>query len=199
MSEKKEKTIEVKTIPLNLNEIKITVVGKSPLVMGKMSEETKKGILDKQTGITKGNKKKVRDIEKESTEAIHKTNDGTIGFPFHGFKAGMMDVTSFIGDKFFSRKLVSGAVQITNVVDGLIPIKFKKQDILEHFINPNTLFSPQFHEWSCELEICYDANNISAQDIMNLLNHAGHYVGVGMWRPKGKDGGSGIYGMYYVK
>ena len=41
--------------------------------------------------------------------------------------------------------------------------------------------------------------NISAQDIVTLLNYAGYYCGVGMWRPKGRDGGSGTFGMYEVK
>jgi len=45
----------------------------------------------------------------------------------------------------------------------------------------------------------FDANNITAQDILTLANYAGFYVGVGAWRPKCKDGGSGNFGMYEVK
>ena len=85
-----------------------------------------------------------------------------------------------------------------NVEDGLIPIKFSKQTILEHNIGSNTKFTPEFHNWSCELDIQFDQNNISAQDIITLLNYAGFYNGVGAWRPKGGGGGSGEYGMYEV-
>lgn len=195
----KENKIEVKLTALNQDTMRVPIVGKTPLLMDKMSEEVKKGILDKQTGIAKGNKKKVRDLKQEIRDSMHKTSKGKVGFPAAGFKKGMAEVTSFVGDKFFSNKLVRGAVRIINAEDGLIPIKFKRQDILEHNIGHNTKFTPQFHNWSCELVIQYDANNISPSDILTLINHAGFYVGVGAWRPKGKDGGSGDYGMYEVK
>ena len=149
--------------------------------------------------LTKGNKKLTRDTQKEIEQAIHKTGRGTIGFPVYGFKKGMMECTSFLGDKYFSKKLVSGAVKILNVEDGLIPIDFKKQDVLEHNIAEQTIFSPQFHNWKCELVIMFDENNISAIDICTLLNYAGFYYGIGMWRPKCRDGGSGEYGQYKVK
>lgn len=196
---KKEKTVEIKTNPLELQVFKVKIIGKTPLLMDKFSDAVKQQILDKQSKGIKAGKKMLRDVDNEVKEAIHRTSSGKVGFPFYGFKKAMMETTSFIGDKFFSKKLVSGAVQIVNVVDGLIPIKYKKQDILEHFINPNTKFTPQFHDWSCELEISFDPNNISAQDIVNVLNYAGHYIGLGAWRPKGSDGGSGVYGMYYAE
>ena len=195
----KEQKIEVRLQPLNHNTIKISIVGKTPLLMDKMPESVKKGILDKQRGITKSAKKKIRDLDKEYQDALHKTNTGIIGFPAEAFKKGMMECTSFVGDKFFSKKLVSGAVKIINGVDGLIPIKYKKLSKLKHNIEHNVKISPQLEEWSCELQILYDANNISPTDIATLINYAGFYIGIGSWRPKGRNGGSGSYGMYEVK
>lgn len=194
----KEKIVEIKIQPLNIETIKIKIKGVTPLLMGKVSDEVKEGILAKQVGVSKSNKKKVRDTKQEVLDAIHVLPNGDIGFPVHGFKHGMMEVTSFVGDKMFSRKLVSGAVKIINGVNGLVPIKYKKQDVLIHTVMPNTMFTPQFHDWSCELHIQYDANNIAPADIMTLLNYAGFYNGIGMWRPKGRDGGSGEYGVYEV-
>jgi len=199
MPKEKTKKIEVKLQPIIVNKLKVTLIGKTPLLMDRFPDEARQQIIAKQTGLTKGNKKMLRNIKQEQEDAIHRTSKGVIGFPVAGFKKGMMECTSFVGDKFFSKKLVSGAVKIINAVDGLVPIKFKKQDILQHNIGSNTKFTPQFHNWSCELVIEYDANNISAVDILTLLNHAGFYVGIGSWRPKCKDGGSGEYGMYEVK
>lgn len=198
-TKEKTKKIEVKVQPLNLKRIKVPIEGMSALLMDRMSEEVKEGILAKQTGIAKSNKKAVRDVDKEVKDAIHVTKSGKIAFPLAGFKRGMMECTSFVGDKFFSKKLVSGAVKIVNAEEGLIPIKYKTQDILQHNVGSNTKFSPQFHGWWCTLDIMYDANNISSQDIITLLNHAGFYVGVGAWRPKSGGGGSGEYGTYQVK
>lgn len=190
--------IGVKLEPLNHKNLTIKIYGKTPLLMDKLPESVMEGIVKKQTGQAKGAKKKVRDLEQEKEDAVHKTSRGIIGFPVAGFKRGMMEVTSFVGDKFFSKKLVSGAVRIINGDDGLVPIKFKKQGILKHNIGSNVKYTPMFEEWSCELVMQYDANNISSQDIMTLLQHAGFYVGVGAWRPKCRDGGSGEYGMYDI-
>jgi len=194
----KEKKVEVRLESLNIDTIKVPIVGKTPLLSGRMSEEIKHEILAKQTGITKSNKKKVRNTKEETLASIHLTPSGKIGFPSAGFKKGMMDSTSFVGDKFFSKKLIQG-IMIVNSEGGLIPIQFKKQDVLEHSVKGQTMFTPQFHDWSCELAIQFDANNLTAEDITRLLNYAGFYVGVGMWRPKGRDGGSGEFGMYEVQ
>lgn len=192
-----EKKIEVKLESLNIDTIRVPIRGKTPLLMDRMPEEVKHEILAKQSGISKSNKRKVRDTKKETLSAIHYTSSGKIGFPSAGFKKGMMECTSFVGDKFFSKKLIQG-IMIVNAEDGLIPIQFKKQDVLEHSVKGQTKFTPQFHGWSCELAIQFDANNLCAEDITRLLNYAGFYTGVGAWRPKGRDGGSGEFGMFEV-
>ena len=201
VKKKSSKVEEVEVIlpPINVKTLTVGIVGKTPLIMDRFPEDVQKEILAKQTGISKSSKKKVRDVKKETEEAIHVTGNGEVGFPAAGFKRGMMEATSFVGDKFFSKKLVSGAVKIMNVEDGLIPIKYKKQDVLKHTIDHNMKFSPQFHGWSAELVIQYDANNIAPQDIVTVLNYAGFYIGVGAWRPKCAKGGSGEYGQYEVK
>ena len=196
--ETKENKVEVVLQPISVGTIRVQIKGKTPLLMDKFPDEVKKGILAKQAGVSKGNKKKTRDTKQETQEAIHVTSTGQIGYPAFGFKKGMMECTSFVGDKMFSKKLVSGAVKIMNVEDGLIPIEYGKQTVLEHNVGSNTKFSPMFNNWSCELKIEYDQNNISAQDIVTLLNYAGFYNGIGAWRPKSGGGGSGEYGMYEV-
>lgn len=197
--ETKEKKIEIVIQPIKVGRIKVPIIGKTPLLMDRLPDEVKKEIVAKQSGLGKGNKKKTRDLKAETKEAIHITASGKVGFPAFGFKKGMMECTSFVGDKQFSKKLVSGAVKIMNVEEGLIPISFDKQTVLEHNIGAQTKFTPAFHGWSCMLDIQYDQNNISDQDIITLLNYAGFYNGIGSWRPKGGGGGSGEYGMYAVK
>lgn len=200
MTKKKETNkIEILLEPIVVKKIKVTIKGKTPLLMDRFPESAQNSILAKQTGLSKSNKKKVRDTAEETKDAVHMTASGKVGFPIQGFKAGMMECTSFVGDKFFSKKLVAGSVKIVNGEDGLIPLKYKKQTVLRHNISHNIKFSPQFHDWSCELEILYDSNNISAQDILTLINYAGFYVGVGSWRPKCRDKGSGEFGTYEVK
>lgn len=195
MVEKKKEKVEKKVSVLQINVVKATfkIVGKSPLLSDKMPQATLNAIQDKQAGVAKGNKKQVRDIELEIDEAVHYLQDGSVGFPAAGFKAGMIEATSFVGDKMFSKKLIKG-LQIVNVVDGLVPISFKKKDVLKHNVGSNTKHTPQFHDWTCNLEIKYDENNVSASDLATLINYAGFYSGIGIWSPRCKSGGS--YGMY---
>lgn len=191
--------VSVQLEPISIGTVKVKIVGKTALVMDRFPEEVQMRILAKQTGVAKSNKKQTRDTAEEIKNAVHMTSSGKIGFPAFAFKKGMMECTSFVGDKAFSKKLVSGAVKIMNVEDGLVPIVYKKQTVLKHTIGHNVKFSPMFHDWSTELEIRYDKNNISPQDIVTLLNYSGFYIGIGAWRPHCKDGGTGEYGMYEVQ
>ena len=178
INEAQEIKQEISIPPIRIAKAKFNLVGKTPLLIDKMPEETLKKIQDKQTGVKKSGKE-VRDIKREIDSAIHKLPNGKVGFPAAGFKAGMIESTSFVGDKFFSKKLLRG-LKITNAVNGLIPISYKKQDILIHNVGSNTKHSPQFHDWNCELEIQFDKNNISEEDIAILINYAGFYYGIGI-------------------
>lgn len=192
---KDENRKEISIAPINLATANFKIKGMTPLLMDKMPQDTLQAILDKQSGVGKTGKK-VRDIENEIKQAIHRLPDGSVGFPAAGFLSGMIESTSFVGDKFFSKKLIRG-LKIINGVNGLIQIKYKKQDILQHNIESNSKMTPQFHDWECDLTIQFDRNNVSEKDIAILINYAGFYYGIGIWSPRCKSGGS--FGMYALK
>ena len=193
--EQRKKQVEVSILPINLATATFPIASETSLLMDKMPLETLKEIEDKQKGKSKSGKK-LRDIDREIEQAIHYLPDKTIGFPASAFKTGMIESTSFVGNKMFSKKLIKG-LKILNATDGLIPIRFKKQTILVHNIGSNTKHTPQFHEWSCELVVQFDRNNISEKDIATLINYAGFYSGVGIWSPRCRSGGD--FGMYKLK
>ena len=192
---KLEKSKEVSIAAIRLSTVKFKIIGKTPLLMDKMPEETLREIQDKQTGVKKS-AKKIRDIEKEIDNAVHKLPEEGVGYPAAGFKSGMIEATSFVGDKMFSKKLIRG-IKILNAINGLVPITFKKKDILIHNVGSNTKHTPQFHEWEADLEIMFDANNVSEADLAILINYAGFYSGIGMWSPRCKSGGD--FGSYAIK
>jgi hypothetical protein len=195
----KETIRKIELRGLNIKTLRVNIVGKSPLLMDKIPKEVLDSILAKQTGISNTNAKKIRDPKEEIKNAIHYTSDGKIGYPVQGFKRGMMDCAVRLGNKFFTKSLVAGSIRITNAEDGLILIKSDKPTVFERNISHNTKYSPMFKNWSAELIIKFDANNISEQDIITLINYAGFYVGIGSWRPKCRDGGSGEYGCYEIE
>jgi len=203
MVKQTEEKIEIVVPKLNLGTLKVQLIGKTSLLMDRFPEEVYQEVLDKQLGKTKG-KKKQRDLDKEFDEALHRIDDKTLGFPATAFKSGMIESTSFVGSRDFSKKLLKGVQILNSEGNDLVPIKYKKLSKLKHYpkgsfggAKANTKISPMLEGWECELVIQYDANNISPQDLVNLLNYAGFYYGIGMWSPRAKCGGK--YGMYEVK
>jgi len=183
---------------LKLNIIKVKIVGTTPLLMDKFPDKVRKEILQKQSGLTKG-KKQLRDIDSEFLNAIHFIEDDKIGFPAQAFKSAMIESTSFVGSRDFSKKLLKGIQIINSEGNDLIPISYEgKISKLTHYPkDSNTKISPMFNKWGCELIIQYDSNNISPQDLISLLNYSGFYYGIGIWSPRAKCGGK--YGMYEVE
>jgi len=192
-----EEKLEIEVPKLNLGALKVQIKGNTPLLIDRFPENTRKQILDKQTGKTQG-KKQIRNIDIEYENAIHRLPNRKIGFPAQGFKSAMIESTSFVGSKDFSKKLLKGIQIMNSEGNDLIPVKYKKISKLTHYPKGgNTKISPMLEDWECELVIQYDQNNISPQDLVNLLNYAGFYYGIGMWSPRAKCGGK--YGMYEVK
>ena len=193
----KETALPISVPRLKLALLKIGIKGTTPLLVDKFPETTRTEILEKQMGRTKG-KKQLRDLDIEFENAIHKIDKNKLGFPAQGFKSAMIESTSFVGSRDFSKKLLKGVQIINSEGNDLIPIKFSKITKLTHYPKGgNTKISPMLEDWECELVIQYDTNNISPQDIVNLLNYSGFYYGLGMWSPRAKCGGK--YGMYEVK
>lgn len=194
---KEEPKLEISVPQLKLGIIKVQLKGKTPLLMDRFPESVRDEILKKQIGQTKG-KKQIRNIDIEYENAFHRLPNGDIGFPAQGFKSAMIESTSFVGSKDFSKKLLKGIQILNSEGNDLIPIRYKKIGKLRHFPKGgNTKISPMLEDWECELVIQYDQNNISPQDLVSLLNYAGFYYGIGIWSPRAKCGGK--YGMYEIK
>jgi hypothetical protein len=57
---------------------------------------------------------------------------------------------------------------------------------------------PRYDDWSAELEIEYDADILSATDVVNLLARAGAQVGICELRPDGANSFGGDLGTWRV-
>lgn len=187
-----EKSKEVVISPVNLEDMFFGIEGVTPLLMNKFSDREKKDMVDHQTKKTR--EKKARNIEEEIEEKIHRLSDGTVGFPATGFKKAMTESAPYLTG--MNKKLAKGAFF---VLGNLVPIEYKKQQINEATVKIGkgitmVRFRPEFDGWSCSLHIRYNANQISAEQIVNLANLAGFHIGVGDWTPQH----SGQNGMFRV-
>jgi hypothetical protein len=55
-----------------------------------------------------------------------------------------------------------------------------------------------FPEWAANLEITYNADIISKEQLYNLVDAAG-YGGIGEWRPSAPKCSSGSFGCFHIK
>jgi len=193
MIKKNESNIQLQE--LKKEKIVVELVGITPLLMEKMDMD-----VVERYNLKKGKKLSEKDdkLEEEKYEAKkHFDDKGNLGIPSTAFLKGMTEVAPYIDG--MDKKKVRGSVRI---LGDIIPIKFKEEikDVKWGRTSgmtkaPRKIIRPKFTDWSCKLEIVYNSTNISAEQVINLLNWAGFQMGVGGFRPEK----SGNFGQYEVK
>ena len=90
------------------------------------------------------------------------------------------------------------------IIGDVYEIKYKKINKREDVTrrsgmnkSPNIAYRPEFVEWTCEIVIEFDKNQITPDQIINLVNQAGFTSGVGDWRPSAPKT-PGNHGMFEV-
>jgi hypothetical protein len=175
--------------------ITVEIVGLSPLLMEKMDMD----VVEKYNKI-KGQKHVESDnrLEEEKVnQKIYYTSDNKVGVPAIAFLKGMTEVAPYI--EGMDKKKVKGSIRVDT---GIIPLVYKEQTVnvcwgkTSGMVRaPRKIIRPEFRDWSCRLNISYNADLISPENIINLLNLAGFQCGIGGWRPEK----SGNYGQYEVQ
>jgi hypothetical protein len=95
--------------------------------------------------------------------------------------------------------LISNSFSILAEEAGLIPITF---DRLQRDIRPVNIGSaqktvprmahrPMFHGWKCHIRVRFNPRVLSEEALINLLMHAGTYIGWGELRSEKKQGECG--------
>jgi len=177
---------------MNLQTIKMTVIGDSPLICHAWSSKAKKQMLDKQMKKAV-EKKAAKNPEQDYEESLYKHPTGGFGFPSVGFKSAMVSACRFAeGVKMTELR---GAL---HVVGDMVKIEGEPQpreDMVRVGMGVADIrYRGEFRKWKAVLTIQFNASIISAEQIANLLNVAGFGVGVGEWRPER----NGSFGRFHV-
>ena len=184
----------VSVYELNLKTIHLRVKGLSSLIVHKFDEKTIRQIEEKQQGSGKSKQKAARNPEAEFKGARYIINKKHDGFPASGFKKAAVRAGTFMGIKMTDSR---GSF---HVIGDLVPITCAKGPKLRTDMvrigmgTSDVRYRPEYEVWSAELEIRYNANVISAEQIVNMFNTAGFSTGVGEWRPER----GGNFGMFEV-
>lgn len=213
----KKKTDVIEIRPINIQRIKLRIVGDSPLVTHAWSDKAKRMMLEAQTGTAKGKKKEyknpVEDFinsmywltpkpEEMTEDAFERAieNGAKFGVRVKALKAAAIsaayrsgwtkDKVSLRGEFFFESD-ENGLVEIHSDP----PIM--REDMVKVGMGTADLrYRGQFNNWYIDLVMRYDANSqYSLENIINMINAGGIKVGIFEGRPEKGDEG---WGMFHV-
>jgi len=210
MAKKKEGTELVEIKPLNRQHITITLIGDSPLICHKWSEKAKKEMLDKQMKKAK-KAKTAKDPEQDYRESLYWLDDegnmlnltpntdpakwkGNFGFPAIGIKAAFVSACRNIDG--IPMTLARGALHINReyiVIDGKPSMR---EDMVR--LNGGTAdirYRGEFKKWKSKIDLIFNADVLSTEQIVNLFSVAGFAVGIGEWRPEK----NGTFGLFHIE
>lgn len=180
----------------NIKSLSVEIEGTSPLIFHRWSEKAKQMILDKQMKkATKG--RETKNPEKDVEESYYKDSEGRIAFPALCIKQAMVNAVRNV--EGVTMTLLRGSVFVAGDKDGLIPVNYKKKMGRSDMVrvgkgSADIRFRGQVNDWSMKFTIKFNADVISAEQVLNLLNIAGFSCGLGEWRPEK----SGDFGTFQV-
>ena len=203
-----EETLLNVVIPrIELKRIRFTIVGDSPLIVHAWGEKAKKMILDKQMKKASSGRE-AKDPFADFCDSLYwlterpekPTMDDVLhakfGFPTLAFKAAAIDA-GYQQGLITKKTTARGAFHIQGEFAEIHGTPTMREDMvrLSGIGNPADIrYRGEFNPWSTELDITYNPNAISAEQIASLLNIGGFANGVGEWRPS-RDGS---YGTFHV-
>lgn len=202
------------TIPkLKLEVINLKVVGDSPLISHAWSEKAKLMILQKQTKkATTGKEIRRPSVEfldslywlTEKPEVDGLTDEevqevlaevipqSKFGFPTLAFKSAAIDA-AFQQGLIEKKTTLRGAIRVLGEFAEIHGVPTIREDIGRIGMGTADLrYRAEFKTWWTELTIQYNANVVSAEQVVNVFNVGGFANGVGDWR-QAKDGSFGSF------
>lgn len=178
--------------PLNIQGMRVTLVGDSPLISHKWSDKAKAMMLGKQMKKAK-QAKEAKDPEQDFRDSLYEHPAGGYGFPVVAFKSAAVDACSHVAG--ITKVLARGAFHVSGELARIEGTPTPREDMVRVGMGTADIrYRGEFKEWRTTLDVRYNASVLSAEQIVNLFNTAGFAIGVGEWRPQ-RDGS---YGMFHV-
>lgn len=179
---------------INIQTFEIKLIGDSELIMHAWADKAIKQIQDKQ-GKKAKTAKEARDPHQEYLDSMYQIDDDTYGFPTVAFKAAAVNACS----------QVEGVTKVNARaafhIDGeLLPIEsdppYMRTDMVRIGMGVSDVrYRGGFKNWTAIVPIKFNADVLSAEQIINIFNLAGFGVGIGEWRPQK----NGSYGRFHVE
>jgi hypothetical protein len=187
----------IKLVLLDLREVQLNLVGDTALICHAWDVKAKRQMLDKQMGVATAGREK-KNPESDFENSLYQYPGGGYGFPATAFKSAAVTACTSL-DKAITKIAARQAFHVhgfnRNELVKIEGIPTPREDMVRVGQGSADIrFRGEFKEWSCTLNIRYNAKVLTLDQIVNLFNVAGFAVGVGEWRPQC----NGQYGLFHV-
>lgn len=203
MKKKQEtrETTEQASLPeLKLEALRVKITGNTPLITNRFSEAKMEAMQAAQAKAAKMTKAP-RDPEREFKDAIHPypTKDKNVhgGFPAIAVKKAIVRAGTFADEKMTKLR---GAIQVMGdmlPISGSAPIMRSDRVVLASGTT-SIAYRPMFETWTLPIDLQFNSNAITRDQVLNLIRIAGFSVGIGCWRPE-TDGTFGQFDIAEVE
>lgn len=192
---------------INVQEVTLHIKGDTPLIMHRFSEKAQKQMADGQQKTARS-QKVARDPEQEWKDAAYvvpgsKGKDwepGKYKFPASAFKhAFLYGVAQMQDVKKLPKTLATGWVFVKDDPILTFDSVTLREDTVRIGQGTTTLaYRPQFNNWGVDLQVDYNSNTISLEQVVALFDLGGYSGGIGEWRPSSPKNKSGSFGRFRV-
>lgn len=193
----------------NIVRASFEIIGTAPFVQARFSKKAEMMAAMSTPASQKKAKtaRPPRDYERDFIEAQHRATAGWCGIPASAFRSAMIDacrtvklvmtttkMTVFVQPDGFDRddgtplvRLIAGEPERSELPvrndNGAVDIRIR----------------PMWREWGATVTLDFDADMISVESVVNLLDRAGRQVGIGEGRPYSKSSCGQGWGTFIVK
>lgn len=206
-----KKTDEVATIkPANIVRTTLRVRGTAPFVQNKFSFKAKQKMMADMAKTAAEKKGKAardpRNYDDDFIQAQHISTAGWNGIPCPAFRAAMIDACRTVGLVMTKAKM-----SVFVLPDGfdkddgtpLVRLLSGKPEKTESLVRNDNggadiRIRPMWREWEADVTVEFDADMITPDSVINLLDRAGRQVGVGEGRPFSKNSVGQGWGTFTV-
>lgn len=203
------KSSKITVMEPNFELIKFRLVGTAPIMTHKFDQKHINLIRERQTSQEAVSRKRSpKDYEAEYNGARYVSTEGWDGFNVMAIKTAMVNACRYVDGLpmtkakglFFVKSQGFDQISGTPLVEikGCNPIHDTRPVRLESGVT-DLRNRPRYDNWYADIVIEYDADQMTANDVANLLNRAGRQVGLCEGRP-GSTNSMGIgFGTFAIQ
>lgn len=197
--------------PANIVSMTLQIRGRSPYVQCAFSQKAKQQMMAAMATPRAERKAKTarppRDFDQDFLQAQHIAVAGWNGIPCASFRTAMIDACRTVNLVMTKAKMsVFVVADGFDAMDGTPLVRLisatppERTEMLVRNDNGSAdiRIRPMWREWSAEVHVEFDADMITPESVVNLLDRAGRQVGIGEGRPFSKNSVGMGWGTFTV-